>query len=379
MRKNIIWRGFFIIMCLVLVSCGKESEPTIVDKTTIKFAIDASIEEQDGSRVLTYDEDNTYQIGSITVHRLLAETTKKSQVLIFDNSIPTTYGKSNIVGYSELSWKFVKTSSGAIKATCYGDYKVYKAEIPSDYSSGITIDKNTEVTLSKGKTYTFMGIITDNSLSGSIPPELPEGFRFVGPHVSFDSDFNTASLENMQGEIPYTFTFQVAPEKDNYVKYLTGRINIGTIVVRVEIDNQSNKTLTKDDIRFDFVGLTSRIRYSFVNTVMKPAFGIQTPYTAQESLTPNSMKLPIASLAPGNKGIFFFPITLSNGDANNTYLTKVSITVDTPNTELSVVNSKTMSQFKYELNDVSAIKASWLNSGRKIKVIKLKVLPSSGL
>lgn len=60
MRKNIIWRGFLIIMCLVWVSCDNESELTIVDKTTIKFAIDASIEEQDGSRVLTYDEDNTY-------------------------------------------------------------------------------------------------------------------------------------------------------------------------------------------------------------------------------------------------------------------------------------------------------------------------------
>lgn len=373
-----IEKGFLIIMCLVLVSCGKESEPTIVDKnSTIKFAIDASMEEESASRVLTYDENNTYTLNNITVHRLLSGETKKSQVLIFDNSIPTTYGKSNIVGYSELSWKFVKTSSGSIKATCYGDYKVYKAEIPSDYSSGITIDKSTEVTLSKGKTYTFMGIITDNSLSGSVPPELPEGFKFVGPHVSFDSEFNTASLENMQGEIPYTFTFQVAPEKDNYVKYLTGRINIGTIVVRVEIDNQSNKTLTKDDIHFDFVGLTSRIRYSFVNTVMKPAFGIQTPYTAQESLTPNSMKLPIASLAPGKKGIFFFPITLSNGDAKFEFLKKVSISVDAPSLELSVVNSKTMSQFKYELNDVSAIKASWLNSGSKIKVIKLKVLSVS--
>lgn len=377
-----IWRGFLIIMCLVLVSCDNESEPTIVDKnSTIKFAIDASIEEeQDGSRVLTYDEGNTYQIGSITVHRLLAETTKKSQVLIFDNSITPSNGKSNIIGYSELSWKFVKTSSGAIKATCYGDYKVYKAQIPSDYSSGITIDKNTEVILSKGKTYTFMGIITDNELSGNIPPE---GFSFGGPYVSFDSDFNTASLENMQGEIPYTFNFQVIPEKDNYVKYLTGRINIGTIVVRVEIDNQSNKTLTKDDIRFDFVGLTSRIRYSFVNiSNMRPVFSIKTPYTADKSLTPNSMKLPISSLAPGKKGIFFFPITLSNGDANNTYLTKVSITVDTPNTELSVVNQKNNQQFKYELNDVNTIKTSWTNSGKKIKVIKLKVfslLPPGGL
>ncbi|MDY3090522.1 MAG: hypothetical protein SOW66_05350 [Porphyromonas sp.] len=367
---------------LVLPACNKSNEPApqTVAASGVKFQLEASTDE-DFLKALTYDESNRYQVNGITSYRLLAGEVKKSHVLVFSRPTSRATSTLQLEGYVELQWTLSKNENGSIKASCYGDYKVYQATVNTDPAANegkaLIINKDQEVTLLASKSYLFLGILSDAPLDNQIPQG---GYIYAGPSVSFDSEqFSTlqgdALLKNMQGNIPYTFRFELTPQKENLVVYKSGGIiNLGSTVVRVEVENNSNRPLTSSDIRFKLVGLTSRIKYAFMDTSMRPQLAEKTPYQAHESLTENGFNLPISSLPPKSKGVYFIPLTKSNGDARHEYLKRVEIKIDSPQSDLSVVSSNTRAPFVYTLNDVAAIDAAWLNSSqKKLKVIKLTV------
>lgn len=375
--------GVSLLLTGVLSSCESTHEPVEVQKTGVRFELETSID-NDVARVVTYDANNSFVSASgTTVYRLLAGSTLSSHVLIFDSAITPTYGKSNLVGYTKLNWKFTTTSTGTIKATCYGEYKVYKAEMVASTTgiSGVmdmNIDESQEITLAAGRRYTFVGLVTDNPLDKTA---TFWGTTALAPSVSFAPEdysrtFTGSKLSSMQGEIPYYFMFSnVIPKAQDFISYKPTSVSmrLGTVVARVEVTNESTRPLTGEDIRLNFVGLTSRLRAGFMLSNMRPSFGMYAPYTQPEVLTPNEMLLPIESLGVGEHGVYFVPLALANGSQNNASLTHASITVDSPQTDITIVNSNTNAPFSYTVTGRVAAFTAWVNSGAKLKVIKLTV------
>lgn len=364
-----------LALSLFFTSCDQAEEAQITQERGVRFELETSILDENDPRLITYDPNDSYTTtsGSITAYRPLVGSTQSSHVLIFDNSITPTYGKSNLVGYAQLTWKFVRSkSTSGVVATCYGDYKVYKAEMVASGTQGemvLSLDKSQEITLTKGKNYRLAGLLTSKPLLEQRPDAR---YSFMGPNV--DLDPSGELIGNMQGEIPYSILIpSVTPQENNYVSMKTGALRLNTVVARIEIDNQSTRTLTSSDIRLNFEGLTSNIKYAFLANSMRIAPTVHTQYNRGEVMTPNNMLLPIQALGAGEKGMYFIPLTLSNGTVNNSSLTHVSISVDSPQSDITIVNSKTNLPFNYVVTGTQNAYNTWINSGAKLKVIKLTV------
>lgn len=363
-----------LALSLFFTSCDQAEDTQITQQRGVRFELETSALDENDPRLITYDPNDSYTTasGGITAYRPLVGSTQSSHVLIFDNSITPTYGKSNLIGYAQLTWKFVRSkSTSGVVATCYGDYKVYKAEMVANSTTGemdFNLDKSQEITLTKGKSYRLAVLLTSKPLLEQRPDAR---YNFMGPNV----DLNPSGelIGNMQGEIPYSIITLVTPKENNYVSMKTGTLRLNTVVARVEIDNQSTRTLTSSDIRLNFEGITSSIRYAFLAFNMRITPTVYTQYNVGEVMTPNNMLLPIQDLGAGEKGMYFIPLTLANGTLNNTNLTHVSISADSPQSDITIVNSNTDQAFNYIVTGTKTAYTAWINSGAKLKVIKLKV------
>lgn len=351
----------------------KASATTRFDLTSEPLELE-DLEAYTASRALSYDKDNKTTKG---IHRLATTPSTITSPTFFFSNLGRT-----MVGYADLVWTLKKESDGRISVTCKADIPVYKAT----YNYGqTTIDRNTTVKLLSSTTYKMLAIIGDGVLELGMPEGNYTTNGTVGPRVSFSPDkyseiFKGGYLQNFQGTIPYSCAHDITPSQDDYLKFDGIKFQPNVTVLRLEIDNKSKKALTHNDINLVTEGITSDFNIGFYRNYNTPSIKVWAPYTPETAMNKNTVAVPIASLAPNDSGTYFLPVTLTNGDAGSTIVTRVTVKANSSTPALKIVQPGTDKPINYELRDQSLVQKTWLNTGGqyKVKVLKLEVKDALG-
>lgn len=258
-------KGIIVLSAIasLLFSCSKDEtlqeDPHPLFKTHFDLEVE-SLGEDDADdaldpfgdfKALTYDEQNMI---SGVAHRLSVDQKLKTHTFFFSNSGRT------MVGYAELEWTLTKGVGGKIQAACKGDYPVYEATYGSSIGYTTSVNKSKTIKLRKGISYKIIGIVD----AGLLELGATDGTTFpgmIGPRVSFETSkysqiFKEGYLKDLQGAIPYAFVHSIALEKEDVVIYKGVQFLPQTPVLRLEINNMSNKTLGPQDIQLEMEGLT---------------------------------------------------------------------------------------------------------------------------
>ncbi len=390
----------------LLTSCDKNKlEPSISNEHTqeqnaIHFDLEASLAEEtehealDGNKLrsitpLNYDESNFYTGGGLQRYpRLKAQSTFNTHTYFYEE---TSTGSKTLVAYAELIWTISKTDPKAsvspVKVSCHKSLDVH----PAEYSGNTIVeDRTRQFEFDPSKTYSMVSL-SANGFRGAAGGIGVYGAASA-PVFYFGSEFDDEIfhgkyLSDGQSMAPYySIHGNFTPKKKDHIliKNVVA-FRPATPILCVKITNDTNRTITKQDLKFVTQGVTSKIAISIARPTTGGDNAIDVKlYSGQGINTPGESSLPFEPIPAHKSATLYIPCTLTstNISADQEVVTKVVLEVapkDGVNDIIVYGNKDNQYKARYTDNDASHFREIWLNkTGRfNLNTIKLNVVPKN--
>ena len=406
MRKRLFsWALSLLGGLALMTSCDKHKvEPSAStelrqEQPSIQFDLEASLAEGTERDVLNgnelrsitplnYDESNFYTGGWQRYPRLMAPSTFNTHTYFYEE---TSTGGKTLVAYAELIWIVSKVDPEAsvskLKVSCHKALDVH----PAEYSGNTIVeDRTRQFEFDPSKTYSMVSL-SANGFRGAAG-----GIGVYGaanaPVFYFGSEFDDEIfhgkyLSNGQSIAPYySIHGNFTPKKKNHILIQNVvAFRPATPILCVSITNDTDRTITKQDLKFVTQGVTSKIAMSIARPTSGGDNAIDVKlYSGQDINTLGESSLPFAPIPAHKTATLYVPCTLTstNISADQEVVTKVVLEIapkDGVNDIEVYGNKDNRYKARYTDNDASHFREIWLNkTGRfNLNTIKVNVVPKN--
>lgn len=390
----------------LMTSCDKHKvEPSASTELTqeqasIQFDLEASLAEGterdalNGNKLrsitpLSYDESNFYTGGGLQRYpRLKDQSTFNTHTYFYEE---TSTGGKTLVAYAELIWTISKTdpkaSVSTLKVSCHKSLDVH----PAEYSGNTIVeDRTRQFEFDPSKTYSMVSLSANGfrGAAGGIgvygaasAPVFYFGSEF------YDEIFHNKYLSDGQSLAPYySIHGNFTPKKKDHIliKNVVA-FRPATPILCVRITNDTDRTITKQDLKFVTQGVTSKIAMSIARPTAGGDNAIDVKlYSGQGINTPGESSLPFAPIPAHKTATLYIPCTLTstNISPDQETVAKVVLEIapkDGVNDIIVYGNKDNRYKARYTDNDASHFREIWLNkTGRfNLNTIKVSVVPKN--